>query len=238
APSQGDRAARPRHRAGRRGRDPRGRRAAALCRRDGRPAHALMAAEARRLAGVHVVEWPGGLAGSFAGFLLATLGADVVTLEAPTAQPTPASRVLHRGKRSVDTACWDACVRGADVTLTDEAGPAVEATDGLVACRVTTWGDLGAPGGLPADEPLVAGVMGVQAMQGSWVGRPVWIVTPMISYMTGMLAAVGVVGALFAQRHGAPGQTVRVSQLDGVIALNSGTYVTGADHAGRLLQGG
>src|SRR5262249_40185012 len=160
------------------------------------------------------------------------------TREGGVAVRGAASGVLHRGKRSVDPACWDAGVRGADVTLTDEAGPAVEATDGLVACRVTTWGDLGAPGGLPAEEPLVAAMTGVQAMQWSWAGRPVWIVTPMISYMTGMLAAVGVVGALFAQRHGAPGQTVRVSQLDGVIALNSGTYVTGADHAGRLLQGG
>src|SRR5262249_23202404 len=238
APAQGDRAARPRHRAGCRGRDPRGRRTAALCRRDGRPAHPLMAAPAPPLAGVRVVEWTEGLAGSFAGFLLTTLGAEVVTIESQAAHPTPASRVLDRAKRSVDATCWNACARGADLTITDESGPAVAAADGLVTCRVTTWGDLGAPGGLPAEEPLVAAMTGVQAMQWSWSGRPVWIVTPMVSYMTGMLAAVGVVGALFARRRGAPGQSVRVSHLDGVIALNSGTYVTGADHAGRLLQGG
>jgi len=197
-----------------------------------------MTAAAPPLAGIHVVEWTEGLAGTFAGFLLASLGADVVTIETPAACPTLANRVLHRDKRSVDATCWHACVRSADVTVTDEAGPIVEGTDGLVACRVTTWGDLGAPGGLPPEEPLVAAMTGVQAMQWSWAGRPVWIVTPMVSYMTGMLAAVGVVGALFARHRGAPGQAVRVSQLDGVIALNSGTYVTGADHAGRLLQGG
>jgi len=197
-----------------------------------------MAAPAPPLAGVRVVEWTEGLAGSFAGFLLTTLGAEVVTIESQAAHPTPASRVLDRAKRSVDATCWNACARGADLTITDESGPAVAAADGLVTCRVTTWGDLGAPGGLPAEEPLVAAMTGVQAMQWSWSGRPVWIVTPMVSYMTGMLAAVGVVGALFARRRGAPGQSVRVSHLDGVIALNSGTYVTGADHAGRLLQGG
>ncbi|HSV07052.1 MAG TPA: CoA transferase, partial [Candidatus Binatus sp.] len=179
-----------------------------------------MTAAAPPLAGIHVVEWTEGLAGTFAGFLLASLGADVVTIETPAACPTLANRVLHRGKRSVDATCWHACVRSADVTVTDEAGPIVEGTDGLVACRVTTWGDLGAPGGLPPEEPLVAAMTGVQAMQWSWAGRPVWIVTPMVSYMTGMLAAVGVVGALFARHRGAPGQAVRVSQLDGVIALN------------------
>src|SRR5262249_17253615 len=101
----------------------------------------LMAAPAPPLAGVRVLEWTEGLAGSFAGFLLAALGAEVVTIESPAAPPTPASRVLDRGKRSVDAACWEACVVGTDVTVTDEAGPRVEATDGLVACRVTTWGD-------------------------------------------------------------------------------------------------
>ena len=197
-----------------------------------------MAGEAPPLAGVRMVEWAEGLAGSFAGFLLAALGADVVTIEAAGARRTSAASVLQRGKRSVDAACWDACVRGADVTLTDEAGPAVEAGDGLIACRVIAWGDAGAPRGLPPEEPLIAAMTGVQAMQWSWAGRPVWLVTSMISYMTGMLAALGVVGALFARRRGAPGQAVRVSQLDGAFALNSGTYVTGPDHTGRLLQGG
>jgi len=162
-----------------------------------------MAGEAPPLAGVRMVEWAEGLAGSFAGFLLAALGADVVTIEAAGARRTSAASVLQRGKRSVDAVCWDACVRGADVTLTDEAGPAVEAGDGLIACRVTAWGDAGAPRVLPPEEPLIAAMTGVQAMQWSWAGRPVWLVTPMLSYMTGMLAALGVVGARRVDRlHG------------------------------------
>src|SRR5262249_28744631 len=59
-----------------------------------------------------------------------------------------------------------------------------------------------------------------------------------IAYMTGLLAAVGVVAALFARRRGAPAQTVEVSSLDGALALNSGTYVTGAETRGSLSQFG
>ena len=115
-----------------------------------------MAGEAPPLAGIRMVEWAEGLAGSFAGFLLAALGADVVTIEAAGARRTSAASVLQRGKRSVDAVCWDACVRGADVTLTDEAGPAVEAGDGLIACRVIAWGDAGAPRGLLSAGALCA----------------------------------------------------------------------------------
>ena len=63
-----------------------------------------MAGEAPPLAGVRVVEWAEGLAGSFAGFLLTALGADVVTIEAAGVPRTPSASVLQRGKRSVDAA--------------------------------------------------------------------------------------------------------------------------------------
>jgi crotonobetainyl-CoA:carnitine CoA-transferase CaiB-like acyl-CoA transferase len=75
-------------------------------------------------------------------------------------------------------------------------------------------------------------------MQWSWEDRPVWMVTPVVSYMTGMLAALGVTAATFARRRGAPGQAVRVNGLGGAFALNTGTYVSGPGHQGALLRGG
>src|SRR5437867_3340214 len=75
-------------------------------------------------------------------------------------------------------------------------------------------------------------------MQWSWSRRPVWLVTPMVAYMTGMLAALGVAAAVFARRRGAPGQEVRVSGLRAAFALNSGTYVTGRETRGSLSQFG
>src|SRR5207244_4512311 len=85
---------------------------------------------------------------------------------------------------------------------------------------------------------LVAAACGVHAMQWSWSRRPVWLVTPMVAYMTGMLAALGVAAAVFARRRGAPGQEVRVSGLRAAFALNSGTYVTGRETRGSLSQFG
>jgi crotonobetainyl-CoA:carnitine CoA-transferase CaiB-like acyl-CoA transferase len=200
------------------------------------------------LAGVRVLEATAGLAGQVAGFLLGGLGAEVVRIEpeGPPAAPSAGDRVLLRARRSVrldprrpaDVAWWRELVASAEAVLTDESGPAAEGGDDLVRCRVTTWGPDGHPAGLPPEEPLVAAVTGVQALQWSWSGRPVWLVTPVVSYMTGMLAALGVAGALFARARGAPGQAVEVSAVAGAFALNSGTYVIGPDARGSLTQHG
>src|SRR5205823_1118612 len=162
------------------------------------------------LADLRVVERASGLAGSYAGFLLAALGAEVVKVEPPGAARTvPGAAVMERGKRSAtldlaraaDAACWEALVAGADAVLSDESMPRVPAVEGLVCCRVSAWGGAS---DLPSDEALVAAATGVHAMQWSWSRRPVWLVTPMVAYMTGMLAALGVAAAVFARRRGAP----------------------------------
>jgi crotonobetainyl-CoA:carnitine CoA-transferase CaiB-like acyl-CoA transferase len=198
------------------------------------------------LAGLRIVERVDGLAGGFAGFLLAGLGAEVVRVEAPGAAHAPGERILHRGKRSValdlatrdDGPCWVALVGGADAVVTGERGPGVDAAEGLVRCGVTTWGADGHPEGLSPDEALVAATTGVHALQWSWAQRPVWLVTPVVSYMGGALAALGVAAALFARRRGAPGQEVAVDGLGAALALNSGTYVRSVGLGGSLLQGG
>src|SRR5436309_2177643 len=195
------------------------------------------------LADLRVVERASGLAASYAGFLLAALGAEVVKVEPPGAACTPGASVVERGKRpatldparAADVACWGALVAGADAVLGDESAPEVPATPGRGRCRVSAWGGAS---DLPSDEALVAAASGVHAMQWSWSRRPVWLVTPVVAYMTGMLAALGVAAAVFARRRGAPGQAVRVSGLRAAFALNSGTYVTGPETRGSLSQFG
>ena len=206
-----------------------------------------MAEEAPPLDGLRVVEEASGLAATYAGFLLAGLGADVVKLEPAAARrASPGEHVLARGKRSAaldpgradDVAARSALVAAADLLLTDESVAAVAAPGGVVHCDVTTWGREGHPRGLPRDEALVAASTGVQALQWSWSGRPVWLVTPVIGYMTGLLAALGSAAALFARRRGAPAQRLDVSAVEGAFALNSGTYVSGAEHYASLSSQG
>ena len=91
---------------------------------------------------------------------------------------------------------------------------------------------------LPPDEALVQAATGVQALQWSWTGRPVWLVTPIVSYMTGMLAALGVAAAHLGRLRGLPGQVLHTSGLQAAFALNGGTYVTGPSHQSALLIGG
>jgi crotonobetainyl-CoA:carnitine CoA-transferase CaiB-like acyl-CoA transferase len=197
-----------------------------------------MADRAPPLAGLRVVESTRTLAGSYAGFLLAGLGADVVRVEERGAAHTPGDRVLHRGKRSLTLGTaeplpWGALVDGADVVLVDEHAPQVTTDAGLVACRISAADD-----DTPWDEALLAARSGVQGMQWSWAKRPVWLVTPMIAYMGGLLGALGVVAASVARRRGGPGQRVEVRGLDAAMALNSGTYVWGEGHQGSLSQYG
>jgi crotonobetainyl-CoA:carnitine CoA-transferase CaiB-like acyl-CoA transferase len=199
------------------------------------------------LGGIRIVELAGGLPASFAGFLLAGLGAEVVRIEPPAAWPdSPGDHVLRRSKRSVvldsgDTraaVCRRALCEGADALLGDESAPQIEPSADRIDCRVSAWGSEGHPQGLPPDEALVAALTGAQAMQWSWTGAPVWLATPLIGYMTGALAALGAAAALLARARGAPGQRVDVSAVGASLALGSGTYVRGPGQRGSLLAGG
>jgi crotonobetainyl-CoA:carnitine CoA-transferase CaiB-like acyl-CoA transferase len=193
------------------------------------------------LGGLRILERADGLPASYAGFLLGGLGAEVVKVEAPGAERAPRDHVLQRGKLSValdgepTDALWRTMLAGADAVLSNAD---VSADAGLVRGVVTGWGGKGHPRDLPADEALIAATGGVPALQWSWSKDPVWLVTPVVSYMTGMLAALGVTAALYARLRGASGQTIRVSGLGGAFALNSGTFVSGPGQQGSLSQYG
>jgi len=194
-----------------------------------------MAAGPPPLAAVRVLERTDGLAGSYAGFLLAAFGADVVRVAEARGAATPGERVLHRGKRLVDLATAATLVGRADVVLVDEAAPPLEPSRGAIHCVLTAWDGAS---DLPPDDTLLGAATGVQAMQWSWAGRPVWIVTPMVSYMAGLLAALGTTSAVLARRRGRSVERVEVSGLAAAMALNSGTYVTGPETRGSLSQFG
>src|SRR5207244_4277284 len=159
---------------------------------DKRPAAGVcspaMAEEPTPLAEVRVVEWTSGLAGAYAGFLLAGLGAEVIRIESAAPRAGAGDHVVNRNKRSVtldlarapDRACWEALVAGTDAVVGDESAPQIADAPGLVDCRLSGWDGRT---DLPPDEALLAAATGVQAMQWSWSRRPVWLVTPVIGYM-------------------------------------------------------
>lgn len=200
---------------------------------------APMATPAGPLGELRVLEWTGTRAGAFAGWLLRELGATVVHAGAAPTTWAPGERVLHRGKHAVTDADATTLLPAADVVLVDEHAPwrSADAARG-VSCDVSAWGAYAPQPPLPPDDALVSAATAVFASQWSWSKRPVWMVTPMVSYMTGMLAAFGAVAAHYVRLRGGPAQRVSVSGLQAAFALNSGTYVTGPKHTGSLLDSG
>lgn len=196
--------------------------------------------DAGPLSDLRVLEYTGTLAGNFAGWLLRELGASVVRAERPRNRWTPAERVLHRGKPLLAAASAQVAraASNADVVLTDEHAPWLTPDRNAVHCNVSAWGPATPQPPLPPDEALLAATTAIFATQWAWSRRPVWMVTPMVSYMTGILAALGATAAHYVRLRGGPGQRVAVSGLQAAFALNAGTYVTGPKHTGSLLDAG
>ena len=190
----------------------------------------------RPLAGLTVAERARGLAARYAGFLLAELGAEVTACG--EVGDAPGDRVLGRRKCFVPAGRerWARLAASADMVLTDDLGAPLP--DDRIACVVSAWGTSGLRRDDPFDEALLAAVAGVQTFQWSWSGDPVWLVTPVVSYMTGMLAALGTTAAWFAAQRGGPPQRLDVSALDAALTLNSGRFVNAPGWAGSLSEQG
>jgi len=213
--------------------------------RDGRPLP---------LAGVHVLEWADGIPGPTAGWILSECGADVIKIESPAGDPLRSSlgfHVLNRGKRGTvidldledDRQRFRALVERTDVVVVAEMDAHLEELGlgyGAFGARPLVW--CAAPmfprdpvwKGLPPEDALAAAACGLSAMQWSYAKTPVYFVTPMISYATGFLAALGVAAALAARARSGRGQRVDATGLAAAMLLQSGTYVRGAGHEGSL----
>jgi crotonobetainyl-CoA:carnitine CoA-transferase CaiB-like acyl-CoA transferase len=205
------------------------------------------------LEGLRVLEVATGIAGPYAGRLLALLGAEVVKVEPPggdvtrrmglddrpVAEPGPLHVHLTTGKTVVD----DAPPEGFDVVLDDRVRREREGTAldparlvgaGVVVVSMTAWGYDHDEPGEPGDELLVQAASGmVQATMDE--GRPHRFPGWQSQYLAG---AYGVAGALtaLAGRDGA-GHHVDVSWV--------GSIVTGVEagvaahlHGGSERQAG
>lgn len=156
-------------------------------------------------AGIRVLDVSRSAAGSLATMVLADYGADVVRVDEPGATP---HLLLDRGKRSVtaDQEARDRLLPGVDVVVTDEPG------DDLLARHphlvIATVDD--------ADDWLVMAKAGIFRDQPGWERdgrRPIYRSCPDATYFAGMLAVLGVLGALRARDLTGRGQCVDVDKL-------------------------
>lgn len=172
------------------------------------------------LDGLRVLELATGVAGPYAGRLLAMLGADVVKLEpdegdparrtpvdgTPVTDPSPLYVHLNAGKRNVrmssvrlrDAVSW------ADAVIDDRVRREVAGTDrepsGAVWASVTAWGyDADDAGGIH-DELLVQATSGVMTVTGDRDREPLRFPGWQSQYMAGAHAAAATLAALHEGR--------------------------------------
>jgi alpha-methylacyl-CoA racemase len=211
------------------------------------------------LEGIRVLDLSRLAPGPFCSMLLADLGADVVRIDAPG---TPVGRydMLSRNKRSIVLDLKNAAAQRvlhrlcetADVLLEGNRPGVMERLSGdyatisainprLVYCSLTGFGQdgsLAAAAGHDINYIAIAGVLGQIGLEGS---RPV----PPLNLVAdfgggGLLAAFGIVAALFERTRSGQGQYIDAAMIDGSAALMAAHYSTRGmlSAPGRGLLGG
>ncbi|HUS82858.1 MAG TPA: CoA transferase, partial [Dehalococcoidia bacterium] len=197
--------------------------------------------------GVRALDLTQGIAGPYAAMLLAEQGADVVKVEPPggdRSRGKPAFHVLNRSKRGIvlDLESEDGRAKaldlaaGADIVLVDARPDALRRwgidyaavsarNPGAVYCDLPLHGSQGPSADLPPDDDLLAAVSGVLGMQWAYREAPVYLVAPIVSYATGVLAADAITATLFDRARTGRGDYIEVSGLGGAFALESTSYI-------------
>ena len=203
------------------------------------------------LAGVRVVDLTSYIAGSYGAMMLADMGAAVIKVEAiegDSFRELPGFFGWNRGKRSIALNMKDPNGRaivhrlavGSDVVMENMRPGVVERlgvdyqtlradNPRLIYSSVTAFGPDGPYRDRPGFDPLLQAMGGVMAAQG-FGGPPQYSRIAPTDYYTAALAAQAILAALFVRERTGKGQHVRTSLLQGVIALQAGTFV---DYPGR-----
>ena len=98
---------------------------------------------------------------------------------------------------------------------------------GLVYCSISGFGDSGPDAARPGYDLIVQGEAGLMAVTGEADGPPTRVGTSIADLTSGLMAAQGILLALYARRTTGRGQHVRVAMLDAVASLltyNTGIY--------------
>ena len=97
----------------------------------------------------------------------------------------------------------------------------------LVYCSISGFGDTGPDAARPGYDLIVQGESGLMDLTGEPDGPPTRVGTSIADLTSGMMAAQGILLALFARQTTGRGQHVRVAMLDAVVSLltyNTGNY--------------
>jgi crotonobetainyl-CoA:carnitine CoA-transferase CaiB-like acyl-CoA transferase len=200
------------------------------------------------LAGVKVLNLGTVIAGAYAGTLLTDLGADVIKVEPPAADPFrsdgPGFMIYNRGVRALGL---DLRKPGAKALFLEMAASADVVIDNyrfgvrkrlgidyaalkavnprIISCSINAYGDTGARAALPGFDPLLQAEGGMQAAQGG-EGDPILYTIAVNDVATASVVTSSVVAALHARERTGEGQEILTSLMAQSLLFQLGEMVT------------
>ncbi|MCC6383113.1 MAG: CoA transferase [Dehalococcoidia bacterium] len=199
-----------------------------------------------------------GVAGPYAGRLLADLGAQVVMVEPPGGDPLRAEpplvagesaffNWLNAGKLGVSLAPGDARLEGlaahADVVLHDLRGAAAEALEARLAVlapravvlSLTPYGRRGERAGWEASALTEYATSGFGYIAGDPAREPLSLPGPQTEYHAGVHAAVAALAGLWHARETGQGQKVELSHQEAILSDHAWLTTTWT-HTGQVQR--
>ncbi len=203
------------------------------------------------LHGIKVVDFTHARAGPQATMMLGDMGAEVIKIERPGGEmsrqwgPSFAGERIdflsvNRNKRSVvldlatdtDAALARALIAEADV-LVQNLRPGVMASFGLDAetlcarhpaliyCSINGYGPSGPLAAEPSYDNVIQAYSGLMSITGTAESGPVRSGLPLADLLSGVFAALAVLGALYERTRSGRGQHVQASLLQSLVSLMS-----------------
>ena len=196
------------------------------------------------LDGVTVLEMSRFIAGPYAGSVLASLGANVIKLEAPGGDPVRHEgadkggvampfEILNHNKKGIVVNLKEAqgrevvyrLIKDVDVVLENSRPGTMERLGvsydvmknikkDLVYCSISGYGQSGPESGLGGFDIVAQATGGLMWATGYEGNEPVKMSTPIADFGAGMWAVVGILGALRAREQTGVGQFIDCALLD------------------------
>jgi crotonobetainyl-CoA:carnitine CoA-transferase CaiB-like acyl-CoA transferase len=200
------------------------------------------------LDGITVLDLGTIYAGPYGGMLLSDLGAKVIKIEPLDGDPWRGFAFgflgVNRGKRSLaldlkrseGREVFYDLVRKADV-VTDNFRAGVlkrlaidydtlsAINPRIICCSLTPFGTSGPMAGWPGFDPLLQARSGLMRAQGGEGEEPVYYQIAICDFITALMAAYGVIGALRARERTGRGQLVESCLANNAMAAQAGEFI-------------
>ncbi|MBI4641970.1 MAG: CoA transferase [Candidatus Tectomicrobia bacterium] len=219
------------------------------------------------LEGIKVLDFTRFLAGPFCPVLLGYMGAEVIKVEPPEGEtvrywgpffkgegrsflgwnPNKKSLVLDLTRKE-GREIAEKLAREADVVVenfrpgtTERLGIDYEMVKsdnpGVIYCSVSGYGQTGPSAEKPGFDPLAQALGGIMSRHGREEGVPLFYRGAPTDYGSAMLAAYGVMLALYVRKRTGMGQKIEASLLSTVVALQAGRFIA-SDHDDQITTPG